>query len=130
MQKYKYLEDLGISRGDCYQNWKEDTKHDRRRSEWKKQRKIYGIDERDTWNWGVEFFDYCYIHLKMFNEVSLVDLDQHIIECGDESITVQDAIDVILEWFETVYYPSNREDTNGYEEVFYLLVDIMPLLWW
>lgn len=142
---------MNIDKEDQYLNWMDSTKEDSRREYWKEQRDTYGIDERETWNWGTEFMDYCYIHLRMYNEVNRVDLDYHKIDKDGEEITVQEAINIILKWFEEVYYKSNRgeelfkdffmlsskereEAYNKYysdqEDTLHLLMDIMPYLWW
>lgn len=148
MKNYKYLDDLGVEKKDQYQNWFATTNRDRRQAEWKEQRKIYGIDERSTWNWNSEFMDYCYIHLKMYNEVNNVKLEYHKLEYDGKMYNVQEAIDEILEWFEKEYYPDRGERIwDGHptqEEVIartkefddklhrelHLLVEIMPYLWW
>lgn len=116
MQKYKALEDLGVKPEDCYTNWmidgeKEDTRYD----EWMKQREEYGIDERETWNWSDDFLDYVYIHLEMFDRVNIVAFDQEFIEFKGEKMSVQHAIDIILTWFRTKYYP-NKYDTIDIEK--------------
>lgn len=147
MKNYKYLDDLGIHKKDQYQNWFDETIGDRREKEWEEQRDKYGIDERETWNWNEEFMDYCYIHLKMYNKVNKVDLTYHKITYEGTEMTVQEAIDKILEWFEKEYYP-DRGDllstdkpydqiveehlayVKTYEYTMHLLVDIMPYLWW
>ena len=111
MQKYKALEDLGVKREDCYQNWMEDEeKEDARYNEWMKQREEYGIDERDTWNWSEDFLDYIYIHLEMFNRVNIVDFEKEYVIFEGTEYTVQHCIDTILNWFQTRYYPK-KEDT-------------------
>lgn len=148
MRSYKYLDDLGVPIGDQYQNWFEDLKDDDRSPQWEEQRKLYGIDERATWNWNQEYMDYCYIHLKLYDQVNRVDLDAHQIVFDGEELTVQEAMDAILEWFEKVYYPNRGEDIfkpnlsseensanlrefgEGYSRVLTLLAKIMPYMWW
>lgn len=110
MQKYKQLEDLGVDRQDCYQNWMDDVSEDDKRLKlWKKQKEEYGIDERETWNWSDEFLDYIYIHLEMLNRLTMVDYSKEDIEFNGEKLTVQDAIDILLKYFETEYYPDKYD---------------------
>lgn len=148
MRSYKYLDDLGVPIEDQYQNWFEDLKDDERSLQWKEQREIYGIDSRATWNWNQEYMDYCYIHIKFFDQVNCVDMDYHKIVFDGEELSVQEAIDAILEWFEKVYYPYRGEDIfktylsseensanlreygNSYERVLILIARIMPYMWW
>lgn len=147
MKNYKYLTDLGVKPDEQYLNWLDDLKNDSRSEKWKKQREIYGIDERETWSWSSDYMDYCYIHLKMFNEVNCVNLNYHTIVFGGKEYTVQETIDQILCWFEYTYYPerdyifdssrSNEENVaamktyeKGLEDTLMLLAKIMPYLWW
>ena len=119
MQRYKQLEDLGVERENCYQNWMEGgEKEDHRYNEWLKQREEYGIDERDTWNWSDDFLDYVYIHLEMFNRVNIVDFDKETITFEGQTMTVQHAIDWLLNWYRTKYYPNKSDtiDINKYSD--------------
>ena len=86
MIKYKYLDDLKVPREEQYQNWFDMLKKDERKDFWKEQRKTYGIDERETWNWNTEFMDYCYIHLKMYNEVNNVNLNYDTVDFEGKNI--------------------------------------------
>lgn len=118
MQKYKSLEDLGVERKDCYTNWMEEgAKEDSRYSKWLSQREEFGIDERSTWNWSDDYMDYMYIHLSMFNDVNLVDFNKEYIVFNEQAMTVQEAIDIIIKWFKTRYYPKKSEaiDINDYD---------------
>lgn len=119
MQQFKSLEDLGVKREDCYQNWMEDgEKEDTRYNDWLKQQVEYGIDERHTWNWSDDFMDYMYVHLEMFNRVNIVDFTKEFVWFDNVKYSVQDVIDVILKWMKETYYP-DREDkfkVNDYKE--------------
>lgn len=109
MRRYKYLDDLGVDRHEQMDNWIRDTKFDRRSLKWRKQRRVYGIDERSTWSWADEYMDYVYIHLKMFNKVNNVAFDRMRITFKGNDMSIQEAIDTILDWFETQYYPDREE---------------------
>ena len=151
MKNYKYLDDLGIDKEDQFLNWIYSMDEDDRSEYWKEQREIYGIDERETWNWGTEFMDYCYIHLRMYGECApkIVDLTYHKVDFRGEKISLFEAINIIIYWFNNIYYKTNRgnnltelgdnreeilkrieEYNNSYRETMYLLMDIMPYLWW
>lgn len=119
MQRYKSLEDLGVKPEDCYTNWMIDgEKEDKRYNDWLKEKEEYGIDERYTWNWSDDFMDYMYIHLEMFNRVNIVAFDKEFIEFKGEKMSVQQAMDTILEWFRTKYYPDKYDtiDIEKYED--------------
>ena len=146
MKRYKYLDDLGVERRNQYQNWFITTNRDPRQSVWKEQRKDYGIDERETWNFNDELLDYIYIHLKMLNEVNCVDYTFHKVEIEGKTKTVQDCMDEILNWFETTYYPDKgdnlfngdvetynknvKEFNDSYFRILHMFIDILPYLWW
>lgn len=116
MQRYKALEDLGVKPEDCYTNWMVDgEKEDKRYNDWLKEKEEYGLDERYTWNWSDDFMDYVYIHLEMFNRVNIVAFDREFIEFDGQTMSVQQAIDIILEWFRTRYYPK-KLDTIDFED--------------
>ena len=113
-KRYKALDDVGVKRAEQYTNWFEDVNPCRREEEWKKQRETYGIDERSTWNWSDDFMDYMYIHLEMFNRVNCVafDSEHETIEFEGKKITIQQAIDEILDWMKNVYYPDKSDSVN------------------
>lgn len=116
MQRYKALEDLGVKPEDCYTNWMVDgEKEDKRYNDWLKEKEEYGLDERHTWNWSDDFMDYVYIHLEMFNRVNMVAFDREFIEFDGQTMSVQQAMDIILEWFRTEYYPK-KLDTIDFED--------------
>ena len=115
MQRYKALEDLGVKPEDCYTNWMVDgEKEDKHYNDWLKEKEEYGIDERYTWNWSDDFMDYMYIHLEMFNRVNIVAFDKEFVEFDGQTVSVQQAMDTILEWFRTRYYPK-KLDTIDFE---------------
>ena len=116
MQRYKALEDLGVKPEDCYTNWMVDgEKEDKHYNDWLKEKEEYGLDERYTWNWSDDFMDYVYIHLEMFNRVNMVAFDREFIEFDGQTMSVQQAMDIILEWFRTEYYPK-KLDTIDFED--------------
>lgn len=113
-KRYKALDDVGVKRAEQYTNWFEDVNPCGREEEWKKQRETYGIDERSTWNWSDDFMDYMYIHLEMFNRVNCVafDSEYETIEFEGEKITIQQAMDEILDWMKNVYYPDKLDSVD------------------
>ena len=113
-KRYKALDDVEVKRAEQYTNWFEDVNPCGREEEWKKQRETYGIDERSTWNWSDDFMDYMYIHLEMFNRVNCVafDSEYETIEFEGKKITIQQAMDEILDWMKNVYYPDKLDSVN------------------
>lgn len=113
-KRYKALDDVGVKRTEQYTNWFEDVNPCGREEEWKEQRETYGIDERSTWNWSDDFMDYMYIHLEMFNRVNCVafDSEYETIEFEGKKITIQQAMDEILDWMKNVYYPDKLDSVD------------------
>ena len=113
-KRYKALDDVGVKRTEQYTNWFKDVNPCGREEEWKKQRETYGIDERSTWNWSDDFMDYMYIHLEMFNRVNCVafDSEYETIEFEGKKITIQQAMNEILDWMKNVYYPDKLDSVN------------------
>ena len=110
---------------------------------YKEQRDIYGIDERETWNFADDLVDYIYIHLKMYNEVStIIDKDFHKVVFKGEEITFQQAIDRIIKFVETEYYPVKfnkvvsqktrtlQEFNKKFNDMCSLFCLILPYLTW
>ena len=69
----KYLQKLGINIKNTPWGWCEDKKHNQRKKEWKKQRKIYGFDSRETWSLNYTIAILVYERLSMYNEVNIID---------------------------------------------------------
>ena len=86
----KYLNDID------YQDWRKNMKKDKRNKEWKKERKKYGFDSRDTWNLDSTMAELLYERLKMFNEVNIIDTNYHTIEIDSVEMSMQEAIDELL----------------------------------
>lgn len=65
---YKYLKDLNISESNmtCVYNTKEKEQDKGRRKRFRKQRKKYGFDERETWSLDYTLLTWLYSHLRMF----------------------------------------------------------------
>lgn len=73
---HKYLNKIGVkSNNPCIFNTKEYNK--KRNDKFKKQRKKYGFDERETWDLGYTSATWLYEHLKVFKKVNIVDLNYH-----------------------------------------------------
>ena len=73
---HKHLNKLGIdSNNSCIFN-SEDTS-DKRNKLFKKQRKKYGFDERETWSLDFTLATWLYEHLCVYEEIAAVRLDYH-----------------------------------------------------
>lgn len=127
--KHKYLEELGFD--PLYE-----TKKDKRNKKWAKERKKYGFDSRETWNMDITFLAWLYEHLRMYQDVSIVDLTFHKFDYNGEIISLEDAINKILENIkfvfknETSYFLENKEVIAAENEIIPLFHMIWKFLWW
>ena len=99
---HKYLNKIGIkSDNPCVFN-SEDTK-DRRIKLFKKQRKIYGFDERETWSMDFTLATWLYEHLKAYKHFTICDLEYHTFDIPVLCPLTQDELE-----FEDGYNFPNR----------------------
>ncbi len=131
----KYLNALGKKDSDLPWNW---NKGDKRQEEWKKERKEYGFDERDTWNLNYSITILVYERLKYYREFAPVEMDKidfsHTYEVDGEKMAYGTIVDRILKGFESYLGTDDirfDEDVyKEYQECWKLLGIIMPSLWW
>ena len=76
---HKYLNKLGI-KSDSTAIFNTEEKDQDRDKRFKKQRKKYGFDERETWCLDYTFITWLYSHLRLYKKVSIVNLDYHKFE--------------------------------------------------
>lgn len=123
----KYLDDLGIT--ERPDTWSPD---DNRQNQWKKQRKIYGFDERETWSLDTTFYLWLYERLKMYLEYSTVDLDFHKFEYKGKTYTQKQMIDMMIERLEE--YFTDETDEKSFEkypnEICEIWALVLPAMCW
>lgn len=61
------------------------------------QQKMYGFDDRDTWNLHIKMVELLYERLKMYDMVNIVSTEFHTVEHGGETITMQQALDLMID---------------------------------
>lgn len=131
----KLLNDLGLKDKDLPWNW---NKGDTRQEEWKKERKEYGFDERDTWNLNFTLPLLVYERLKWYRMHAPIDMDSdypsNVYEFRGEQVMFGKSIDRILKSFETKLKKDDvkmtDEEYEEYQICWELLGVIMPGLWW
>lgn len=77
-----------------------------------KQQKIYGFDDRDTWNLHITMVKLLYERLKMYDKVNIVDTSFHTIEHNNQVLTMQDVLELMVDLAEEVL----TSDSNEYVE--------------
>ena len=135
MQKNKYLDDLGLKQEEYGINFTKDN--DKRKTEWEQQREVYGFDERETWNMGATFIEWLYSHLKMYDEVNIVNTNYHTFEFQGKTYTQQELMDLIMEKCEYFLLNQDKPDLNlenkAYEEAkiaIQAFAEVFPAMWW
>ncbi len=134
----KLLNDLGIKDRDL--PWKYSPK-DERQVEWRKERKEYGFDERDTWNLHTTLTMLVYERLKFYREFAPISMDtpghSHTYEIDGEELAYGAIVDRILAAFEDYLKGKGEDDIRTdeerykeYQTAWELLGVIMPSLWW
>lgn len=134
-QRNEFLDKLGLKTHEYGVNFTD--KKDKRRKKWKKQRKKYGFDSRETWNLNDLYAQWLYSHLKLYlKETSeIVDLNYYKFTYDGKEYTQIEAIKQMIKWLE--YYLKNC-DKDGKEEIALekvrkateLWAISFPCMWW
>lgn len=67
---------------------------------WLKERKIYGFDERETWEMERNFYIWLYEHIMRYKEICCVDLTYHKFKYKRREYTQEELMNEILERIE------------------------------
>lgn len=131
----KYIDDLGIKFKDTPQGWI--GKKDKRNNKWKKERKKYGFDVRETWSLNYTIKLFLYERLCMYNDVNIVDTDYHKFDINGEQLTFQQCIDLMIEGLELDLtldeFDEKRKDKeveNKINNYMHILAECLDCLWW
>ena len=137
-QRNKYLEDIGLKPWEYGVNWTVDSEKEQLKK-WKKQRRKYGFDDRETYTLFTIYAEWLYSHLMMYKkastEIGKLDLTYHTFEFEGKTYTQLDAIDHILKW--TRYFLKNHDDVDKSDKAMdklqkatRLWAEILPYVWW
>lgn len=127
--KRKYLDDIKV-------NGRWDQIVDEREKRWKKQRKKYGFDERETWGLDEAFYEWLYERLKMYKEIGgkVINLDSGKFEYGGKIYSEAELIDEMLKRLEFNFsdkYNDWEEDQYKYvHEIEKIWAVVLPAMWW
>lgn len=127
----KYLNDIGVPEtiivlGD----------NDKRNEQWKSEIKEYGFASYETWCMNFHFYGWLYERLKMFVEVSCIDLNYHKFEFNGQEYTHKEMIDKMIYGCELAFaqeYDFKRlteEEEQIVEDVPWIWATVMPAMWW
>ena len=137
-QRNKFLEDIGLKPYEYGVNWIVDNEKEQLKI-WKKQRKKYGFDDRETYELHDIYAEWLYSHLMMYKkaatEIGKIDLTHHIFEFEGKTYTQFDAIYHILKW--TKYFLKNHNDADKSDKALdklqkatRLWSELLPYAWW
>lgn len=128
MTMNKYIKDLGIKKENTPWGWDGDKN---RELKWKKQRKIYGFDDRETYGLDFTYAIWLYSRVKMFKDVAekVVDLSYHKFTIDEKEYTQIEVIDQILENTE-IYLTSSDLNADKLVKAAELFAKILPAMWW
>jgi len=135
-QRNRYLEDIGLEPYEYGVNWTVDVKKKTLKG-WKRQRKEYGFDERETYEVFDIYAEWLYCHLRMYRKKAskVIDLTYYAIEFEGKTYTEIEAIDKILKW--TKYFLKNRDNLDKKDKAMEKLMkasrlwsELLPYAWW
>lgn len=124
MRKHYYLDKINI-KPFFFDNYK-----DRRNKQWKKERKKYGFDERETWSMNFTMIVLLYERLNMYNEINIVNTDYHKITINEIERTQQEWIDELIRLCEMYFKDDNTEWFECSKEIWEIWSELSPCMWW
>lgn len=144
--KHKYLDDIGVN-----YSWIWGIENSDRDKRFEEQQKIYGFDERETWDLDGTFYMWLYERLKMYVEIGgqVVDLNYHKFTFKGKEYTQLELINMIFERLE-YYFKEDaiddkkdeykkqgmnivEADNKAYEpiiEIGEIWAILLPAMWW
>ena len=134
LDRHYYMDLLGIDIGKYATNFCDNT--DRRYKSWMKERKKYGFDNRETWDLDMSFVFWLYEHLKMYVDVTIIDLEFNKFEIYECTWTQKQAIEKIIEILEEIilydgFSMDKEEDLREkFKYAMGLWAEIWPSMWW
>ena len=125
----QYLEDLGIPIEE-YRIYTD--RLDKRNRRWRKQRRKYGFDDRETWSLDEQFIQWIYTRFKMYKEIAgeIVNLEYYKFQYIDKEVTQLEAIDIILKACEDYLKTDFLDRKMISADIGKLLIEVMPAMWW
>lgn len=132
MKQHKILEDFGIARKTIPENLCEENGSENRSHNWRMERKIYGFDNRETWNMDYNFVLWLLERLVMYKEVSIVDLTYHKGNFKGKKITQEEAIDLMIEKAKACALIDSHESewSENWDDLMDLWKEWGPAMWW
>lgn len=124
MRKHYYLDKINI-KPFFFDNYK-----DRRKKQWKKERKKYGFDERETWSLNFTMIVLLYERLMMYNEVNCINTDFYKITINDIERTQQEWMDELIRLCELYLKDDNYDWLDCSKEIWEIWSVLSACMWW
>lgn len=129
-QKNLFLEKLGLKREEYGTNFSYGLP-EKRSILWKRERELFGFDNRETWNLNTNFIEWLYSRLMMFNKVNIIDTTFYKVEWEGKEITQQQAIDLLIKaCAEYLRDSDNSEKFQAVCDLMPLWGKVLPYMWW
>ena len=134
---HKYLDDIGVTK-DKNLWWFDDDQYpnDARIERWKKEREVYGFDNRETWDLQTTFYLWLYERLMSYVDFasSVVNLSYHTFEYHGQKYTQIELINMMLEKLRFFFSPEfedfNEEHIENARDIAYIWAIVLPSMWW
>lgn len=126
-QNNKYLNDIGVSLN--YGISEDDSRQD----EWRKEREIYGFDERDTWGLDSTMIMLLYERVKYFVEFAPVDLTSNKITIDEETKTLEEWLSTLTNVCEKYLSQESTRMDKIYDyqfEIWTIWRSVSGFMWW
>lgn len=133
--RHLYLEVLGLEIERCGTNFCDDG--DERSKKWKKERKKYGFDSRETWCLDEIATEWLYERLVAYKKATSkrIDLSFHKFEIDGKEVTQEEAIDEMTSLLRDAIIASKDDvdDAGAIEKkrrAFRIWAEVFPSMWW
>ena len=124
MRKHYYLDKINI-KPFFFDDFK-----DRRNKQWKKERKKYGFDERETWSMDFTMIVLLYERLMMYNEIKSIDADYHKITIDSIEHTQQEWIDELIRLCELYLTGDDLNLSKHSKRIWNIWNVLSAYMWW
>lgn len=125
----KYLEDIAPKIKPQGYHDNSDYRHQR----WLEQEKIYGFNDKETWDLDKTFAELIYERLTMYKKIGgeVVNLTCHEFDIDGVTLTLEECIEIILTNCEMAIRSDNPDTyTEHMDKVWGFMKEIHWCLWW
>lgn len=103
---------------------------DKREEQWSKEKEIYGFDSRDTWNLDSTMIELLYERLKLYKEVTIVELKARDHTINNVTKNAEEWVDKLLELCEEYITTDHFVKETNDSEIWGIWAVISSSIWW